>query len=146
MSIPWRLWEITLCRINNWGHAPFDPRELQMLVCGAVGSSEYKAVQRGFKVLTTLERIAPDSTELCVAVNDDLWRRGAGKGAWADMCSEPSHRPYWRHRWSAKRGWVAPQREVPDEAVNVPVRVAGVPVTVLRSSTGAILSEICAYP
>jgi hypothetical protein len=51
MSVPWRLWEITLCRMNNWGHAPFDPKELQMLVCGSVGESERRALDRGFKTL-----------------------------------------------------------------------------------------------
>jgi hypothetical protein len=127
MSVSWRLWEITLCRMNNWGHAPFDPRELQMLVCGSVGDSEKRAVARGFKTLTDLGRISPESTKLCVVVNDDMWRRGAGKGKWDDTCSEPSHRPHRRHVWSAVGGWKAVKRDSATAAVTVPEPVAGVP-------------------
>ncbi len=129
MSIPWRLWELVLCRINNWGHAPFDPNELQMLACAAVGPSERRAVNRGLKILSeNLGRISPDSTTLCVVVNADLWRRGAGKGKWDDDCSEPAHRAYKRHTWSATRGWGASQRDAPTGTVDVPVTTSGVPV------------------
>jgi hypothetical protein len=128
MSIPWRLWEITLCRINNWGHAPFGRSELQMLVCGAVGESERKALDRGFRTLIELGRIAPDSSRLCVVVDDDLWRRGGGKGAWEDSCSEPAHRDYRRSVWSAERGWEPGRRAAVSGTVTVPVPTAGVPV------------------
>lgn len=127
MSIPWRLWEITLCRINNWGHAPFDVDELTMMVCGAVGSSERKALNRGFKTLIELERIAPESSRLCVVANDDWWRRGAGKGSWEDTCSEPSHRQHRRHVWSATRGWVAHQREASIKTAGVTQLAPGAP-------------------
>lgn len=128
MSIPWRLWEITLCRINNWGHAAFDISELEMLVCGAVGKSEGQVLTRGFKTLTELGRISPDSTRLCVVVNDDLWRRGGGKGSWEDSCSEPAHRAHRRHVWSAVRGWEQPVRQSANVAVTVPVAASNVPV------------------
>jgi hypothetical protein len=128
MSIPWRLWEMTLCRINNWGHAAFDPGELEMLVCGAAGASERKALHRGFKTLIELSRISPDSTKLCVVVNDDLWRRGAGRGSWEDSCSEPAHRAHRRHVWSAAKGWDAVKRVAAKETITVPVVASDVPV------------------
>lgn len=130
MSVPWRLWEITLCRMNNWGHAAFDAKELQMLVCGSVGDSEKHAVARGFKTLTDLGRISPDSTRLCVVVNYDMWRRGAGKGKWDDTCSEPSHRPHRRHVWSPVGGWKTVKREPATGTVTVHEPESGVPVYV----------------
>lgn len=128
MSAPWRLWEITLCRINNWGHAAFDLNELEMLVCGALGASERKAVRRGLDTLTELSRVAPGSTRLCVVVNYGLWRRGAGKGSWDDSCSEPAHRQYRRHVWSPESDWHTPKRDDSPDAIFVPPAVAGVPV------------------
>lgn len=137
MSVQWRLWEITLCRINNWGHAAFDRHELQMLVCGAVGEPERRAIDRGFKVLIGLGRISPESTRLCVVVNDDLWRRGAGKGTWEDACSEAAHRPYRRHVWSAVSGWQPRKQDVATGSVAVPVPVSGVPMLTLAADPWA---------
>lgn len=138
MSVAWRLWEITLCRMNNWGHAPFDLKELQMLVCGSVGESEGAALRRGFKTLITLERISPDSTQLCVAVNDDLWRRGGGRGSWDDTCSEPAHRDNRRHAWSATRGWAPLRRENTSKTVQIPEPASGVPVPDMPADPWAV--------
>lgn len=141
MSVAWRLWEITLCHMNNWGHAPFDPRQLQMLICGATGEPERRAVDRGFKNLKALGRIAPESTPLCVVVNDDMWRRGAGKGKWDDTCSEPSHRPYRRHVWSAKDGWKTARRHATAGTATVGEIMAGVPEMILARDPWAADGE-----
>ena len=34
MNGPWRVWEIALQRMNNWGHAGFRPGELAQIACG----------------------------------------------------------------------------------------------------------------
>ena len=34
MSVPWRIWELALGRMNNWGHAGFEKDELASLVTG----------------------------------------------------------------------------------------------------------------
>jgi hypothetical protein len=127
MSAPWRLWELALCRMNNWGHAAFDVDELEMLVCGCKGKSERQVLKRAFDTLIDLGRISPESTTLCVVVNTDLWARGAGKGAWDHACSEPSHRAHRRHRWSGKQGWRLPDVDVPESTFNDPWGTPNVP-------------------
>jgi hypothetical protein len=99
-----------------------------MLVCGALGASERTAVNRGIKTLTELHRIAPGSTRLCIVVNDDLWRRGAGKGKWDDSCSEPAHRQLRRHVWSPDGDWHTPKRDDSPDVMFVPPVTSGVPV------------------
>ena len=103
MSVPWRMWELALAKMNNYGHAPFHTDELVRLCCGTVNRSNVQAVRRGMKTLAEMGRIAPvgdkGSTLLCVMVNPSLAQRVAGKGNYKYLCSEPSHmdirqRPY----------------------------------------------------
>ncbi len=95
MSVPWRIWEISIARANNWGHAAFRTGELVRLVCGSDNRSDRAAVNRGLKVLAAMGRIAPlrpnGSTLYCVMVNRNIAQRAAGKGSRKDMCSEPTH-------------------------------------------------------
>jgi len=96
MSLAWRIWEISVARANNWGHASFRPGELARLVCGKDNQSSRDAVRRGMKTLVAMGRIAPmgndgGSTQHCILVNRDLVWRGAGKGGRQHVCSEIGH-------------------------------------------------------
>jgi hypothetical protein len=95
MTMPWRLWEISLARINNYGHAAFRRDELTRLACGRVSRSDTQAVYRGLRILATMGRIAPvgdkGSTLFCVMVNVDIAMRSAGKGNYKYLCAEPTH-------------------------------------------------------
>src|SRR5215469_15769430 len=76
MSGPWRVWEIALSRMNNWGHAAFDPGELAEHACGKDTPSNRAMVTRWLKTLAGMNRIMPmtdgGSTQLCVVVNSEL--------------------------------------------------------------------------
>jgi hypothetical protein len=91
MSMPWRIWEISVARANNWGHAGFRKGELTRLCCGEDSPNNWLAVSRGMKVLREMGRIGPDSTGFCVVVNRGYVWRGAGKGSRKDICAEPAH-------------------------------------------------------
>jgi hypothetical protein len=95
MSMPWRIWELALAKLNNYGHAPFCKDELVKLACGAVNRANVQAVKRGMKTLADMGRIAPvgdgGSTVLCIRVNADITQRAVGKGGYKYVCSEPSH-------------------------------------------------------
>lgn len=95
MSMPWRLWELALARMNNYGHAAFRKNELVVMACGSVTRSDIQAVYRGLKNLADMGRIAPvgegGSTLFCIMVNTDIAQRAAGKGNYRFLCSEPSH-------------------------------------------------------
>jgi hypothetical protein len=95
MSMPWRLWELALARMNNYGHAPFRKDEIVRLACGEVSRSNTQAVRRGMVTLASMGRIAPvgdnGSTLFCVMVNPEVAQRRAGKGSYKFLCSEISH-------------------------------------------------------
>ncbi len=95
MSMPWRLWEVAVARMNNHGHAAFRKDELTRLACGKVSRSDTQAVYRGLRVLADMGRIAPvgdkGSTLFCVLVNADIAMRSAGRGNYKYLCSEPTH-------------------------------------------------------
>ena len=95
MSMPWRIWEISVARANNWGHAAFRNGELVRLCCGENTPADRLAVKRGMQRLVEMERIAPmhehGSTVFCVIVNQYYVWRGAGKGGRRDVCAEPEH-------------------------------------------------------
>jgi len=92
MSGPWRVWEVSLARANNWGHAAFRPGELARLACGQDSPSNRIQVHRWLKTLAEMGRIDPlHSTPLCVMINRDIIQRQAGKGSRKHMCSEPAH-------------------------------------------------------
>ena len=103
MSVPWRIWEISLSRANNWGHAGFRPGELPRLVCGDDTRTNRQAVYRGMKILSAMGRIMPPgskgSTLLCIVINSQLAQRRAGKGRRLNMCSEPEHMDYRETTW-----------------------------------------------
>jgi hypothetical protein len=115
MSGPWRVWEICLGHMNNWGHAPFDPGELAALATGKDTPSGRQMVSRWLDTLAVMRRIKPPrepggSTQLCVIVSRDLAWRGAGRAS-EHFCSEPSHRQTRKETW--------PESE-PDPIVNDP--------------------------
>jgi len=124
MSIPWRIWEISLGRMNNFGHAGFARDELASLVTGkavpgqswgpdnAVGRVERKLVWKYTKILKDLGRIAPSSTSLCIVVRHDIVTRPRGKGGYDDMCCEPDHMKVRRMAWEPSTGWFDPQTGV----------------------------------
>jgi hypothetical protein len=95
MSMPWRLWEVVIARMNNYGHAAFRKDELTRLACGKVSRSDVQAVYRGLRILADMGRIAPvgdkGSTLFCVLVNEDIAMRSAGRGNYKYLCSEHSH-------------------------------------------------------
>lgn len=95
MSMPWRIWELALARLNNYGHAPFCKDELVKLACGTAGRANVQAVKRGMKTLADMGRIAPPgdggSTLLCIRVNAEYAQRAVGKGGYKYVCSESSH-------------------------------------------------------
>ncbi len=95
MSMPWRLWEISVARMNNYGHAAFRKNELTRLACGRAERSDTQAVYRGLRILADMGRIAPvgdkGSTLFCIMVNADIAMRGAGKGNYKYLCSEHTH-------------------------------------------------------
>jgi hypothetical protein len=95
MWMPWRIWEISVARANNWGHAAFRKGELVKLCCGEDTPNNRLAVKRGMEKLVKMERIAPmdehGSTVFCIIVNQAYVWRGGGHGARKDMCSEPEH-------------------------------------------------------
>jgi hypothetical protein len=100
MSMPWRIWEISVARANNWGHAAFRKGELTRLCCLEDNQNNRLAVNRGMKLLQDMDRIGPDSTQFCVVVNRDYVYRGAGKGSRKDMCAEPAHMDTRETPWS----------------------------------------------
>lgn len=95
MSMPWRLWEIALSKVNNYGHAAFHKDELVRLACGEVTRANRAAVYRGMKILAQMGRIAPvgekGSTLLCIMINEDIGKRRAGKGNYTYLCAEITH-------------------------------------------------------
>lgn len=95
MSMPWRIWELALAKLNNYGHAPFCKDELVKLACGTVDRANVQAVKRGMKTLADMGRIAPvgdgGSTLLCIRVNAEYAQRAVGKGGYKYVCSEPGH-------------------------------------------------------
>src|SRR6266404_973497 len=95
MTMPWRIWEISVARANNWGHAAFRTGELAKLCCGTDSPANRTAVHRGMKTLAAMGRIAPvgdcGSTQYCSMVSREYVWRGAGKGGRNHVCSEPSH-------------------------------------------------------
>jgi hypothetical protein len=107
MSLPWRIWEISLGRMNNWGHAGFAKDELASLILGksALSRTERQKVWKYVKVLKDLGRIAPVSTSLCIVVRHDIVTRPRGKGGYDDLCCEPNHMPYRRMVWEPSAGW-----------------------------------------
>jgi hypothetical protein len=124
MSIPWRIWEIALGRMNNWGHAGFEKDELASLVTGmqlpgdswnpddAVGRTERQLVWKYVKVLKEMGRVAPASTSLCVVVRHDIVTRPRGKGGYAHICCEPEHMRYRQMVWEPPHGWFDPETGV----------------------------------
>jgi hypothetical protein len=100
MSIPWRIWEISVAHANNWGHAGFRKGELTRLCCGEDSPKDRLAVKRGMKILQDMDRISPDSTVFCVIVNRGYVWRGAGKGSRKDICMEPAHMDTREIPWS----------------------------------------------
>jgi hypothetical protein len=124
MSVPWRIWEIALGRMNNFGHAGFGRDELAALVTGkpipgqgwgpddAVGRVERQLVWKYIKVLKDLGRIAPASTALCIVARHDIVTRPRGKGGYYDMCCEPDHRDVRRMAWEPATGWFDPETGV----------------------------------
>jgi hypothetical protein len=101
MSGPWRVWELSMSRVSNWGHAAFRPGELVTLACRKDTPSNRVQLHRWIKVLAEMGRIDPErSTPLCILVNRDVAQRNRGKGARKDLCWEPLHfdireTPYW---------------------------------------------------
>jgi hypothetical protein len=101
MSGPWRVWELSLARVSNWGHSAFKPGELVTLACGNDTPPNRIQLHRWIKVLAQMGRIDPErSTPLCILVNRDIAQRNRGKGARKDLCWEPMHSdiremPYW---------------------------------------------------
>ena len=93
MSGPWRVWEVCVMRSNNWGHAPFKAGELASLTGknGQDTPANRDQVHRWLGVLTDMGRIDVTSTQLCVVINTSMAWRGAGKGSWENLCSEPKH-------------------------------------------------------
>jgi hypothetical protein len=124
MSIPWRIWEIPLGRMNNFGHAGFRRDELAALVTGktvpgqgwgsedAVSRVERQLVWKYVKVLKDLGRVAPSSTTLCIVVRHDIVTRPRGKGGYDDMCCEPDHMDVRRMAWEPPHGWFDPETGV----------------------------------
>lgn len=103
MSGPWRVWEICLGRMNNWGHAAFDPGELATLATGKDTPSARQMISRWLDTLAEMRRIKPPkepggSTQLCVIVNSDLAWRGAGRAS-DFLCCEPWHRKTHKQTW-----------------------------------------------
>lgn len=103
MSGPWRVWELCLGRMNNWGHAAFDPGELAELATGRDTPSGRQMIARWLKTLADMRRVKPPSepggsTQLCVIVSCDLAWRGAGRAS-DYYCSEPSHRQSRKQTW-----------------------------------------------
>ena len=104
MNGPWRVWEICLGRMNNWGHAAFDPGELAQLATGKDTPSGRQMIARWLKTLADMRRIKPPSepggsTQLCVIVNCELAWRGAGRAS-DYFCAEPAHRKTRKQTWS----------------------------------------------
>jgi hypothetical protein len=95
MSSSWRVWEISVAAMNNWGHATFRLNELCDLVCGSHERSDKAALHRAMKTLAEMGRIAPvgehGSTEICIMVNLDIATRAAGKGGREFVCWESGH-------------------------------------------------------
>jgi hypothetical protein len=100
MAMPWRIWEISVARANNWGHAAFRKGELTRLCCVEDNPNNRLAVNRGMKILREMDRIGPDSTQFCVIVNRHYVWRGAGKGSRKDICAEPAHMDTRETPWS----------------------------------------------
>jgi len=105
MSGPWRVWEVTLSRMNNWGHAAFTAGELAALACGKDTPSNRVQVGRWLRTLASMKRIMPmaegkvsGSTQLCVVVNSELAQRGSGRAS-DYLCSEPLHRSHQKQSW-----------------------------------------------
>jgi hypothetical protein len=59
MSGPWRVWEICLGRMNNWGHAAFDAGELARLATGKDTGSGRQMITRWLDTLAQMRRIKP---------------------------------------------------------------------------------------
>ncbi|SRR6266704_473664 len=115
MSMPWRLWEISVARMNNYGHAAFHTDELVKLACGKVSRADTQAVYRGLRTLADMGRIAPvgekGTTLLCVMVNTEVAMRGAGKGNYKFLCSEPSHMDIRQTPYVTVAGWSGDQSD-----------------------------------
>jgi hypothetical protein len=129
MSVPWRIWEIALGRMNNWGHAGFERDELASLITGkptagntwgpenAVGRSERDLIWKYIRVLKQMGRIAPASTSLCLVVSHDIVTRPRGKGGYDDLCCEPGHMRFRRMSWEPSTGWFDPATGVTTDGV-----------------------------
>jgi hypothetical protein len=95
MSPAWRLWQISITRMNNYNHAAFRPGELARLVYGRDTKANRHAVKVQMGILAGIEWIAPvcdtGSTPLCVMVSQQIACRGAGKGSRKDVCGEIAH-------------------------------------------------------
>jgi hypothetical protein len=120
MSGPWRVWEIALYRMNNWGHAPFGPGELATLACGKDTPSNRAMVHRWIRVLAEMGRIKPEggfgSTQLCIIVNHLHVKRDSGRAS-SHLCSEPAHFGYHKRSWPDARTWDARTRTFVQTAV-----------------------------
>lgn len=95
MSPAWRLWQVSLGRMNNYNHAAFRPGELARLVYGKDTKPNRHAVKVQMGILAGIEWIAPvcdtGSTPLCIMVSQQIACRGAGKGRRKDVCGEIAH-------------------------------------------------------
>lgn len=116
MSLPWRIWELALGRMNNWGHAGFRRDELATLATGKreadVERIDRQRVWKYVKVLKAMGRIAPASTSLCLVVRHDLAQRPRGKGSYGDLCCEPAHHDLRLKVWEPAHGWIDPKTGV----------------------------------
>jgi hypothetical protein len=117
MTGAWRVWELSLIRLNNYGHAPFKPGELAQLACGSDTPANRARVRQWMKALVAMGRIKRatktewGSTQQCIVVSN-LWvNRGAGRGM-AYMCCEPKHFDYRRTSWPIVAE--VPPAEVPE--------------------------------
>jgi hypothetical protein len=108
MSGPWRVWTVSLNRLNNWNHAPFRPAELAMLVYGEDTEQSRAKVRDWIRKLATMGWIASHvkdvkqdeigSSPLCVVVNKNIAERKAGRAS-DFVCSEPTHMDCRKQSW-----------------------------------------------
>jgi hypothetical protein len=92
--LPWELVMICASKSNRWGHARFNPGELEGLLGLSVsGKGVYKLLRR----LSEAGAIAPESTPLCVVLDASLYRRDDNR-TWT--CKEPKHADRRKQKWA----------------------------------------------
>lgn len=118
MSGPWRVWEICLSRMNNWGHASFMEGELAKLATGKDSHASRTQVNKWLKTLAEIGRVVAvgkgGTTQLCVVVNCRIVSRNAGKAS-DYLCSEPGHKGHQKERWPDDDDWQDDAAEVAQE-------------------------------